>query len=91
MAKRITATTAAKRFREVLNEVELSGEVFEVERHGKLVAEIRPAHRTTFAELVKLLKEFPHDPEFAKDVEEARRIDAEFLDEDPWERWSTPR
>jgi len=87
MAKRITATTVAKRLREILNEVEQNGEVFQVERHGKLVAEIRPAQHRTFGELLQWLREHPlPDPDFARDVEEARREMNTWPQEDPWER-----
>ena len=68
MVKRITATTAAKRLREVLNEVEHNGEVFEVERHGKLVAEVRPVERFTLGEVLQWLREHPPDADFARDI-----------------------
>lgn len=93
MTKRITATHAAKKLREVLNEVELNGETFEVDRYGKLIAEIRPVEpvkRFTWKDFWEWKEQFPLDPDFAKDVEEARRIDAQFPDEDPWERSSKP-
>lgn len=93
MARRISATHVAKKLREVLNEVELNGETFEVERHGKLVAEIRPPGkgpaRSTWGNLLQVLEKFPPDPDFARDIEDARR--ALLPPEDKWERWSKPQ
>ena len=42
VVRTISATTAVKRFREVLNDVEYRRETFEVERHGRPVARIGP-------------------------------------------------
>lgn len=95
MVKRITATTAAKRLREVLNEVELNGETFEVERHGKVVAQIRPARGEgsrgmSFGELLQWLRDNPPDPDFARDLKEIRRsVPPIPADYDPWERSQT--
>lgn len=91
MVRRITATTAAKRLREVLNEVGHNGEVFQVERHGKLVAEIRPAERLTLAGLLQWLRANPPDADFARAVEAGRGELNTWPQEDSWERWSTRR
>ena len=91
MAKTINATTAAKRFREVLNDVEHRGETFEVERHGRPVARIGPtaqaAHRRlSWKEALALLNAGPSpDADFAKDLQELRQ-QVELPPEDPWAR-----
>jgi antitoxin (DNA-binding transcriptional repressor) of toxin-antitoxin stability system len=94
VARTISATTAAKHFREVLNDVEHRGETFQVERHGRLVARIGPAERTAagrvrWKEALARLSAGPiPDPDFAADLEEVRR-QVERLPEDPWGRSST--
>ena len=94
MARTISATTAAKRFREVLNDVEHRGETFEVERHGRAIARISPtkhaaARRVAWKDALALLNAGPlPDTEFATDVDEIRR-QVQRLPEDPWARSST--
>jgi antitoxin (DNA-binding transcriptional repressor) of toxin-antitoxin stability system len=94
VARTISATTAAKRFREVLNDVEHRGETFEVERHGRPVARIGPTEegaprRVGWKDALSLLSAGPApDPDFATDLEEVRRR-VEKLPEDPWARSST--
>src|SRR5438105_15322566 len=94
MARTISATTAAKRFREVLNDVEYRRETFEVERHGRPVATIGPTGQTAtrrlgWKEALALLSAGPApDPDFAADLEDVKR-QIEALPEDPWARSST--
>lgn len=94
VVKSISATTAAKRFREVLNDVEHRGEIFEVERHGRPVARIGPtqrvAHRgVSWKEALPLLSAGPTpDAEFPTDLEEVKR-QVQRLAEDPCGRSST--
>ena len=95
MPKTISATTAARNFREVLDAVEHSGEIFRVERHGRAVAEIGPARphgsRSLWGDVVRALCDGPSpDPEFAADVA-AIRAAAGQLPTDPWARSSTLR
>jgi hypothetical protein len=94
VVRTISATTAAKRFREVLNDVEHRAETFEVERHGKAIARIGPmepalAGRVAWKDALALLNAGPlPDPEFAADVEEIRRH-FEALPSNPWAHSST--
>lgn len=78
MAKRITATTAARRLSDVLDDVEHSGDEFVVERHGRAVATIAPlragGRRATIGDLIRTLESLPRiDPDFARDLAEIRR------------------
>ena len=94
VARTISATTAAKRFREVLNDVEYRRETFEVERHGRPVARIGPTERgagrqVSWKDALTLLRAGPvPDADFATDLEQVRR-DVEGLPEDPWAPSST--
>ena len=94
MVRTISATTAAKRFREVLNDVEHRAETFEVERHGKAIARIGPTDQASarglaWKDALPLLKAGPlPDPEFAADLDEIRRH-LEALPGNPWARSST--
>ena len=94
VARTISATTAAKRFREVLNDVEHRGETFEVERHGRAIARIGPteevaARRVAWKDALALLTAGPlPDPEFAADLAEIKRH-LEPLPGNPWARSST--
>ena len=94
VVRTINATTAAKHFREVLNDVEHRGETFEVERHGRLVARIGPTGPAAFRlvrwkEALGALSAGPaSDADFYGDLEEVRRQVAR-LPEDPWAPSST--
>jgi antitoxin (DNA-binding transcriptional repressor) of toxin-antitoxin stability system len=94
VARTISATTAAKRFREVLNDVEYRRETFEVERHGRPVARIGPTEQgagrqVSWKDALALLRAGPvPDADFATDLEQVRR-DVEGLPEDPWAPSST--
>ena len=52
----VTATELANNSKSVLDRVIHGGEVVEVQRHGRTVAEIRPRVGATRAELVRLLR-----------------------------------
>jgi prevent-host-death family protein len=54
--ERLTATDAARRFSEVLDAVERSGETFVVVRHGRAVATIAPANVATGRAVKQLLR-----------------------------------
>jgi antitoxin (DNA-binding transcriptional repressor) of toxin-antitoxin stability system len=94
VTRTITATTAAKRFREVLNDVEHRGETFEVERHGRPVARIGPTEQTAssrvrWKDALALLTAGPMpDADFVADLDDVRRKIGT-LPEDPWVRSST--
>ena len=69
--KRVTATEASRAFSRILDEAEHEGESFVVERHGRPVAEIRPATRRSTAEdLLRILRAGAPDPEFESDMRE---------------------
>ena len=67
---RVTATAASRGFSELLSRVS-SGETVEVERHGAIVAVLRPPRRDDIsADMLRhLLRRLPRpDPGFAADV-----------------------
>lgn len=92
MRRNITATAAAKHFREVLDAVEHRGDTFQVERHGRPVATIGPAEggvgrRVSWAEARAALLAGPRpDDDFASDLAEVR-LQVGVLPPDPWARF----
>jgi antitoxin (DNA-binding transcriptional repressor) of toxin-antitoxin stability system len=73
LKSRISATTAARSFSELMNRVRYRGESFVVERGGKPICEILPARPARFsgAELANLLRSLPKpDEEYLAIVEE---------------------
>jgi antitoxin (DNA-binding transcriptional repressor) of toxin-antitoxin stability system len=73
MKSRISATTAARSFSELMNRVRYRGESFIVERGGKPICEILPARPPKFtgAQLVDLLRSLPRpDEEYLTVVED---------------------
>jgi antitoxin (DNA-binding transcriptional repressor) of toxin-antitoxin stability system len=92
MRRNVTATVAAKHFRQVLDAVEHHGDTFQVERHGRLVATIGPAEggarrRVSWAEARAALLAGPQaDDDFASDLAEVR-VQVGVLPLDPWERF----
>lgn len=87
MAKRITATAAAREFSDVLDRVEHAGDEFVVERHGRAVATIAPvspARRARWGEVLAVLDALPRpDAALARDLKKLRR-DQPRLPKDPW-------
>lgn len=87
MAKRITATAAAREFSDVLDRVEHGGDEFVIERHGRAVATIGPvipARRARWSDLLAVLDALPRpDGAFSRDLEKLRR-DQPRLPRDPW-------
>jgi antitoxin (DNA-binding transcriptional repressor) of toxin-antitoxin stability system len=85
----ITATDAARHFRDVLNQIEGTGEIFRIQRHGRSVAEMRPIsgqRRFTGQDLVDLLRRLPQvDPEFESDLAEIRSEWQAAPLRDPWQ------
>lgn len=96
MAKRVTATTAARELSDLLDQVERYGEEFVVERHGRAIAAIGPTaalaagRRVTWGEIRDELYRRRPDPGFAKVMREIRRRQPK-LPKDPWARSSTRR
>ncbi len=91
--KTISATDAARNFREVLNEIANSGETFRIERHGHMVAQLGPAaptRRFTGRELVDLLQRLPTpDEDFAADLARVRAERRAAPARDPWQVWGS--
>ncbi len=72
MAKRVTATEAARRFSEVLDAVEHRGERFVVTRGGKAVASIAPAPDASGAALKEVLLRHRPDDAWADELRALR-------------------
>jgi len=70
--KELSATDAARRFSEVLDDVEHNGETFVIRRKGKTVARIEPAPPNGAA-VKRLLRRMPKDPTWATEIRELRR------------------
>lgn len=69
----ISATEAARRFSDLLDEIEHGGESFVVTRHGKPVARIEPARPAPSGrELLAYLRAHPPDPDWAGEVRALR-------------------
>ena len=86
-ARRVSATTAARNFSELLNRVRYRGERFLIERSGVAIGELRPAApiRFTGEDLRALLRSLPPvDDGFFEAVEEAARSQPS-LPESQWE------
>ena len=96
MARVITATDASKHFKDVLNAVQYGGETFEVERHGRPVAQIVPSaprsrRMVTLREALEMVRRGPPPDEALEADLSELRTSAGTMPTDPWERWSTPR
>ena len=70
--KDVTATEAARNFSALLDAIEHKKESFVVRRGGKAVARIGPASMSSGAELKKLLREGPPDPDWERDLTRVR-------------------
>jgi prevent-host-death family protein len=68
----VSATDAARRFSELLDAVERSGETFLVVRRGKAVARIGPARAANGKAVKELLRSTPPDPGWASELRELR-------------------
>lgn len=69
----MTATDAARRFADVLDQVENAGESFVVVRRGKAVATIGPAAEHSGRDLKRVLSSHAPDPDWSKDLRELRK------------------
>lgn len=73
--KEIPATEAARNFSDVLDAVEHRGEEFAIRRRGKVVAKLVPAEsRSTLTTLSEILKRYPVDEDYWKDIVEVRAL-----------------
>ena len=70
--KRLTATEAARRFSDLLDRVERSGETFVVERRGRAVASIGPAAAATGRTIKDLLRSQEPDPDWERELADLR-------------------
>jgi len=80
--KQLSATDVSRRFSEVLDDVERSGESYVVVRHGRAVATIGPASGGTGRALKEALRANQPDEAWAEELRELR----ESLEpvRDPW-------
>jgi antitoxin (DNA-binding transcriptional repressor) of toxin-antitoxin stability system len=94
MTRHIAATEASRGFSHLLDQV-ADGEDFVVERQGRPIAHIGPVGpptRLTWGEFLEASANWPKpDPDWAEDLRRMREEAAEWPEEDPWERYSTPR
>jgi antitoxin (DNA-binding transcriptional repressor) of toxin-antitoxin stability system len=70
--RRLTATEAARRFSDLLDQVERDGETFLVERRGRAVASIGPAAAVSGQVVKDLLRSQPADAAWARELAELR-------------------
>jgi antitoxin (DNA-binding transcriptional repressor) of toxin-antitoxin stability system len=70
--RRLTATDAARRFSDLLDQVEREGETFVVERRGRAVASIGPAAVASGRMVKDLLRNQPADPRWPRELAELR-------------------
>jgi antitoxin (DNA-binding transcriptional repressor) of toxin-antitoxin stability system len=72
--RRLTATEAARRFSDLLDAVERSGETFIVERRGRAVASIAPAAALSGRTLKELLRSHPADRRWPEELRDLRAV-----------------
>ncbi|MCP3857918.1 MAG: prevent-host-death protein [Actinomycetia bacterium] len=70
----VSATDAARRFSDLLDAVEHSGEHFTVIRHGRAVAHIEPVQTGGGADLKAVLKGHRPDKAWARQLDEIRDL-----------------
>ena len=70
----ISATDAARRFSDLLDEVEHHGDHFTIVRRGKAVATISPVRRGKGRDVKKLLRTRRPDSAWRKDLDELRDL-----------------
>ncbi len=69
----LSATEAARRFSDLLDDVEHRGKSFVVTRHGRAVARVEPvAGRSTGADLLAFLRVNPPDSDWLDELRELR-------------------
>ncbi len=70
--RRLSATEAARRFSDLLDAVERTGETVVVERRGRAVASIAPAPAVSGRAVKDLLRVHKADPAWEHELEELR-------------------
>jgi antitoxin (DNA-binding transcriptional repressor) of toxin-antitoxin stability system len=70
--RRLTATEAARRFSDLLDQVERDGETFVVERRGRAIASIAPVAAVSGRAVKDLLRSQPSDPSWTQELRELR-------------------
>ena len=70
--RKVSATEAARKFSDLLDQVEREGETFVIERRGRAVASIAPASAVSGRTVKELLRSHSPDPTWAGDVAELR-------------------
>jgi len=80
--QRVSATTAARRFSELLDAVERRSESFLVFRRGHAVARIEPARAANGRLVKEILRSTPPDIDWALELHALRRTLA--IEERPW-------
>jgi antitoxin (DNA-binding transcriptional repressor) of toxin-antitoxin stability system len=70
--RRLSATEAARRFSDLLDQVEYEGETFVVERRGRAVASISPAAAVSGRAVKDLLRAQAADPGWPRELAELR-------------------
>lgn len=70
--RRLTATEAARRFSDLLDQVERDGETFVVERRGRAIASIAPTAAVSGRAVKALLRSQPADPRWPRELAELR-------------------
>lgn len=70
----VSATEAARNFSDILDAVEHRGEHFTISRRGRVVAQLEPVQGGRGADVKALLRRFPRDLGFARDVAAAREL-----------------
>ncbi len=72
--KELSATEAARNFASLLDAVETRGESFTVVRRGKPIARVVPVRTSTAKDIKALLRRYPPDPEWARELQELRAL-----------------
>jgi prevent-host-death family protein len=70
--RRLSATEAARRFSDVLDQVEREGETFIVERRGRAVASITPVAAVSGRAVKQLLRAQAPDPAWPRELAQLR-------------------
>ena len=70
--KRVTATDAARKFSDLLDDVEQHGERFVIERRGRVIAQVIPAELGSGRSLKALIAKNAIDAEWSRELEEIR-------------------
>jgi antitoxin (DNA-binding transcriptional repressor) of toxin-antitoxin stability system len=70
--RRLTATEAARRFSDLLDQVEHDGETFLVERRGRVIASVAPAAAASGRSVKALLRAQHADERWPEDLAQLR-------------------